>query len=119
MSMLSTSHLNYMRDVLEQLMPDTCNILSVTRTSDGQGGMIDTWGTASASVICRLDAMQGSEIPVGGAIQPFRAYILTLPWDTTIAEANRIEVGTEVFNIKSVDKQKSWAATRRALLERE
>ena len=119
MSMLSTSHLNYMRDVLEQLMPDTCNILSVTRTSDGQGGMIDTWGTASASVICRLDPLPGKEIPVGGAVQPFKAYTLTLPYDTVIVEANRIELGTETFAVKSVDKQKSWAATRRALLERE
>jgi len=108
-----------MRDVLEQLMPDTCNILSVTRTSDGQGGWSEAWGTAYAGVICRLDPLPGKEIPVGGAVQPYKAYILTLPYDTTITEANRVEISTNSFAVKSVDTRKSWAATRRALLERE
>ena len=119
MSMLSTEQLAYIRDTLEQLMPDTCNILSVSYSSNGQGGLLETWGTATAN--CRLDAipLKGGETAAGGAIQPFKSYILTLPYDTTITEANRIEIGVYTFAVKSVDPAKSWAATRRAMLERE
>lgn len=121
MSMLSTDQLNYMRDMLEELMPDTGNILSASYSSNGQGGMLETWGTATAGQKCRLDAipLKGGEAAAGGAIQPFKSYILTLPYDATITEANRFEFGVYTFAVKSVDLAKSWAATRRAMLERE
>lgn len=117
----STSELERIRSDLENsLLPDTCNILTVTRTSDGQGGFTEAWGTATAStnVACRLDGINATEVVAGAGLQAFHTYVLTLPHDTTITTADRVEVGDDTFNITSVDQTKSWSACVRAWLER-
>src|SRR5512138_3781816 len=87
-------------DLEAATLPDTCNILSVTQTRDAEGGITDTWGTATANLACRLDSLAsrglvsaGAEQVVGASLKPYNAWTLTLPHDTTITEANRVEVG--------------------------
>ena len=47
--MLSNAELTDMRDTIQDyLLPDTCNILSIARSSDGSGGFTEAWGTATA-----------------------------------------------------------------------
>jgi len=116
--MFSNAELTSMRATLAELMPDSCAILSVTNTPDGQGGQTQTWGTVTASVQCRLDPFRGKEVMVGDARQPFNGYVLTLPHDTTITAANRVILGTSTYNVTSVDLNKSWAITRRAYVEK-
>lgn len=118
MTALSNSDLTYMREAIENLLPGTCNILEITQTSDGQGGFTESWGTATATVSCRLDALRGEEILQGGAVQPQHRYVLTLAQDETIAATNRVEIGSDTFSVISVDDDKSWAASRRVYLER-
>ena len=115
---LSATELANMRAVVEQLLPDTCNILTVTRTADGAGGWTDSWGTVTASVDCRLDPISGKEQLAGGAIEPFHRFVLTVPYDTTILPAYRIEHSTFIYNIISVDYDKSWPVSKRAIVER-
>jgi len=116
--MLLTDQLTLMRSQAEDMMPDTCDILSVTNTSDSQGGIVQTWGTASASVKCRLDAQGGGDALSAGRITDFRGYILTVPYATTVTEANRVLHGGVTYAVTSVDLDKSWPVTRRAKLER-
>lgn len=116
--MLSNAELVSMRADIADLLPDTCSILSLTTTPDGQGGVTETWGTATASVSCRLDAYRGKEALAGGAIQPFNTYVLTVPYDTTITTANKIEHSSTTYNVTSVDADKSWPITMRVYLER-
>ena len=117
--MLTDAELDGIRAAIEELLPDTCNILSVTHASDGQGGMNDTWGTATASAACRLDqAKPGGETVFGAMIQPFHGYVLTLAHDTTITTSNRVACNGQTFNVVSVDLAKSWDGSRRAYLER-
>ena len=118
MSILSNGALNLARDILETALPDTCNILSVSLASDGQGGQVETWGTATASVACRLDPERGRELQAGGAVQSFNTYVLTMPYDTTVTSANRIEHGSYTYSIHSVDYDKSWPIDIRCQLER-
>jgi head-tail adaptor len=103
-------------DILDNMLPDTCNILSVTRTADGEGGWTEAWGTASTSVNCRLDGLNSRESIAGAAVQPFHTYVLTVPWDTTITTDYRVEHGTVTYEIKSV-KAGSWMVCTRVLLE--
>ena len=117
MSRLSTRELEYIQDSIEDLLPDSCYILSPTSTADGAGGFTDAWGTAGTAD-CRLDPVRGGERTVGASIQPVFSYILTLPHDTTIAENYRVEVGTSTFAVTSVDTSKSWAGSKRVTLER-
>jgi head-tail adaptor len=115
--MLTDVDLNDMRAAIAELLPATCHILSVTRTSDGQGGFTDTWGTATANVSCRLDYKRGDERVFGATNQPYNGFVLSLPYDKTITAANRVKIGTTQYNVTMVDNGKSWAAVRRAALE--
>lgn len=117
---LTSAELTAMRTAVEDLLPDTCNILESTLTADGQGGNTEAWGTLSGgtAVDCRLDSKTAAEGVAGGELQPYHAYILTLPNGTTITTDNRVEVGSNTFNVTSVDKEKSWSACVRAWLSR-
>lgn len=116
--MLTDPELEAIRAAIESLLPDTCDILSVTRASDGQGGWTDTWGTATASAPCRLDvARPGGEQVFGASVQPFTGYILTMAHDETITPSNRVSCNGQIFSVVSVDLAKSWDGSRRAYLE--
>lgn len=118
MSNLSANDLEYIRAALEETLPQECNILSPTYVSDGAGGQTPTWGTAYASVKCRLDSSsRGSEADIRGALLPYHTYILTLPWDTTIGETNRVEIGARTYTVSGVDLGKGWPGVIRVGLE--
>ena len=122
MTGLTAAELSTMRTSINELLPDTCNILTPTNVNDGQGGITTTWGTANASVTCRLDKRsgqeQGQEQVQGAGVKPYTEWILTLPYDTTIANTQRVEVGSSTFNVISVDGDKSWEASMRVILEK-
>ena len=115
---LTVKELAQMREDIEDLMPAVCDILSVAYTSDGEGGMAETWGTALANVACRLDYRSGSEKVTGGAIQSYSKAVLSLPYTTTISTKNRIQIGAYIWSVKSVNEGQSWDVVRRAELER-
>ena len=114
---VSDWEIEQIRAALNDLMPDTCTLLTETRVSDGAGGWSSTWGTAAASVACRFDPLNGSEQLAGGAVQPFQGYRLTLPADTTITTAYRVQKGGVTYNVISVDTGKSWAGSVRAVVQ--
>lgn len=116
---LTTSELAGMRDTIELLLPDTCNILSKSSTPDGEGGMVDTWGTIGTAIACRLDVKMGREQVTGGAIQPYIKTMLSLPYDTTITEAHRVEHGGLTYAVVAPpNNDQSWKAVTRVELER-
>lgn len=116
--MLTSAELAQARADVANMLPGTGYILSATEASDGQGGFTATWGTVSA-VSYRLDPLSGNRLLAGGAIQPFHAYQLTLPYNATITTANRFKDGSgQVYAVRSVDAGKSWAVSLRAVLER-
>ena len=119
MTALSSTELAAIRTDIAQLLPDTGHVLSVTNTSDGMGGFTETWGTATASVAYRLDPLRGREQLAGGAVDAFHTFQLTLAHSVTITTANRFKAadGTQ-FAVVSVDPEKSWKASTRAVVER-
>ena len=115
---LTARELAQMREDIEDLMPDVCSILSVAYTSDGEGGMAETWGTALADVSCRIDYRSGSEKMAGGAIQSYSKAVISLPYTTAITASHRVQVDSYVWAVKSVNEGQSWDVVRRAELER-
>ena len=116
--MLSNDELTDMRSTIQDyLLPDTCNILSLTSTSDGAGGFTDTWGTATASLACRLDRQGGRYTDMDGGVQTYKKLVLSLPYNATITEANRVEHGTNTYQVVSVNEG-SWLAVKRAEVEK-
>jgi hypothetical protein len=114
---LTNGELANMREVIASLMPDTCGIVSYTYASDGAGGMVET-ASGTATAICRLDKQKGTEKLTSGAITPFTGWVLSLPYDTTITEQNRVTHGGYTYNVLSVNTDASWLAVKRAMLER-
>lgn len=125
MAGITNAELAQMRDDIESLLPDTGNILSKSLSSDGEGGWVETWGTATANVSCRLDSFtsktssrfQGDEILMGGAVQSYGRWTLTLPHGTSIGVENRFEGNGRTFNVIATDNGKSWSPNVRAILE--
>jgi hypothetical protein len=121
---LTAAELASIRADVADLMPDTCIIITVTNTPDNMGGYtVGTAAAAGGTVSCRLDAkiintLRASEAMGGGGIQPFHQFILTVPYDTTISTNNQVQKGTEVYNVISVDADKSWKGAVRVVLER-
>lgn len=118
--MLSNDAMGYMRSHIENnLLPDTCTILSLTQTPDGQGQFTETWGTVSTGVKCRLDrvAGYGSKRFEGASLQTYASLVLSLPYGTNITEQNHVLFGGNQYSVEAVDNEKSWAAVIRAELK--
>lgn len=115
---IDTAMFAAMRDAISTLLPDTANICSITNTPDGEGGVTQTRGTTGTAIACRLDVIQGREQLSGGAIQPYTSYMLSLPYDATVAPANIIEHSSVDYAVKSVNRGQSWKAVVRVELER-
>jgi hypothetical protein len=118
MSAIDTAMLSAMRSAIADLLPDSCAILSATDTPDGAGGVTQTWGTAS-TVTCRLDVKNNRQLEIGGGVRSFIETMLSVPYDTTVTEANRVLHGGVTYAVVApVNSDASWLAVKRVKLER-
>ena len=117
MSAIDTNMLAAMRSAIAELLPDTCNILTLTNTPDGMGGVTQSWGTAYSGISCRLDDKTASMPVVGGAVQNFAGMMLSVPYNTTINEVDRVEIGGATYAVSNVNTGQSWMAVKRVMLE--
>lgn len=118
---LTTDEIALMRVDLEAVaLPDTCNILSLARTSDGQGGWTEAWGTAvgGTAVACRMDTAGGRKTTVAEALNAYSSWVLTLPHDAGLTTLHRVEHGGYTYSVQSVSDDPSWPICQRAALER-
>lgn len=120
--MIDTAMLAAMREAISDLLPDTCDILTVTRTADGYGGMTESIGTASAGVSCRLDAQlyagMTDEMVKAERLLPYNRYMLSLPYDTTITTDNRVLHNSITYAVTGVNVSQSWNAVKRVSVEK-
>lgn len=119
---LSAAELAQIRADIASLLPDTCNILGITRTSDGAGGWTETAGTVTGgtAVPCRIDFAKGygKEQISSAALMPYQSGVVSLAWDKTITVANQIQFGTTVYNVTGVNTDQSWKGVTRCSVER-
>jgi hypothetical protein len=119
---LSDTALSTFRNYVNaNLLPDTCNILEEQRTSDGMGGWSTAWGTAGTAVLCRVDPYTadldrdgGRSLREGGATY----FILTLPHDQSVAQANQIEYDGTRYEIMRLFGEHSRRAVKRLVISR-
>lgn len=104
--MLSDNDLSFMRESINELLPDTCYILLKTEMVDASGGYTATWGTAS-SVDCRTDFTNGTMQTAGGGLQPFSQLTISVPHDTVVTTDNRVKWNNGIYSISSVNTN-SW-----------
>lgn len=112
--MLSDLELVGMRATLTSALPDTCAVERLTSESDGGGGSTLTWGTHLADIVCRLAPVAGGEEGTpGGRIADESTHIVTLPAQTDIAEADRLVIDDQVYEVTLVRTRGRWEITRR------
>jgi hypothetical protein len=118
---LSAAELNAMREAIDDLMPDTADVLQVTQVSDGAGGLTDTWGTASGGVAvpCRLDfPSPGKESQSNASYVPFKVGVVSMPYGQLVTTANRLLISGETYDVKGVNNNQSWIGVKRLAVER-
>ena len=114
---LTDKELQYMRESIGQLLPDTATIVTITQSPDGQGGQTDTRSTSSAYAF-RLDMESGSEMTSGGALLPFTKYKGSLPYDTVVTNGSELVHNSVTYTVTSVNANQSWIAVKRVDLEK-
>lgn len=120
-NLLTDVELASMRDSIEAVaLPDTCNLLTMTRTADGEGGGTEAWGTATTNVACRLDpsGYQSGKATVADSVQSYDSWTLSVPYDTTLTSAMHVEHGSDTYSVVSVNSDASWLLVKRAFLQR-
>ena len=117
MSALDTSMLAAMRSAILELLPDTCYLITLAYSPDGEGGVTQARGT-SAAIACRLDVKQGREQKTGGAIEPYISYKMSLPYDTVVSQSQLISHNGIDYSVIGSNPDQSWSAVVRLDLEK-
>lgn len=122
---LTAAELASIRSDVNQLMPDTCTIEQVTETQDAIGSPARSFSNRATGVACRLDAFSSITSVGKDFISSMKnyliqegQYILTLPYDTTVIESDRIVINGSTYEIAHIDEDKSWIVSKRLVLEK-
>ena len=113
--MLPAGELARLRDDMLYTMLDTCAILSVTRVNDGFGGVVESWGTTSTDVPCRMDQKTGMERTAAGGVQWFSQDVMSIPTSYTVTTAMRVQFNSTNYNILSINEGSGLAVMRLVL----
>lgn len=107
------------RAVIERtLMPDTCEIQSVTLTPDGYGDNTEVWAT-DETVACQVSDLSAREAQIADKLSEVVDYQITLPATTDVTAQNRIRhtrnAVVTVFSIVGVRDRPSIELARTVL----
>lgn len=119
--MLTNRELAQLRADILITLPDTCTIQRNTPTVDSYGYTTEVWASVATGVQCRVDpaSKQGMGSGVVAEREAARTYFqLTVPYDTTIADADRVVYGGTTFEIIQLHEVHSLRAVRRAVIAR-
>lgn len=108
------------RSVIEHLlMPDSCEIQSVTLTSDGAGDNTEAW-TTDTTVACQVSDLSAREAVLADKLSEVVDYQITLPATTAVTAINRIRhtrnAVVTLFNIVGVRDRPSIELARTVLV---
>ena len=117
---ISANDLVFARREALRGMPDLCDIYTVSRSADAQGGYSETYALTGANtgIRCRLGELSGKEAQVASRMDVVADYVLTLPYDQTVTEDMRIKHDSQDYSIAFVNAQRSHDTARRCLVRR-
>ncbi len=99
--MLTPAELDQLRADALLTLPDTCAILRPAATTDADGNSVPTWGTAVASVACRLDPFHWRDWRgLVAEREVNRTYdVLTLPHDADLRDGDRVVIDGQPLEV--------------------
>ena len=90
------------RGLVTEALSESGNTITAAAVDDGGGGASFS-ETASASVICRLDSLGGSEGERADRLSDRSTHLLTLPAGTDVAAADTFQIsGRGTFEVTAV-----------------
>ena len=116
--LLQSMDLTYMRSEAKTAMPDTVNIQRRTNTSDKQGGYTEAWADAYQNIPARLTIKSGSETLSDGRVNSQTEATLTVPYDQTIEQSNRVVHSSGTYEVQFVNAGKTWAVVTQCQIRR-
>lgn len=118
---LSEEEVAEMRAIAAEFFDSTAVIFTRTLSTDTYGAQSETFAEGD-TVACRLDLQQPKptqkDSVEGGATVSQEVFHLALPFDTEIAEADRVVVNATTYAVVSSLDDRSWAAVKRLLVRR-
>lgn len=106
--MISASELTKMQATLTASMPGTVTISRVTLTSDGMGGMSESWSTVGTAVARVSPTGAGLDDIVGGEVLNQTPWVVTVPVATSVTERDRIIYAGQTFEVIRTNNPRSW-----------
>jgi hypothetical protein len=118
MVMLTSLELAQLRRDVDDLLPDTCNILRPASTVDDAGNVIETMSTAVAGTPCRLDPFQKSSGELSVVNQEIgRSYWwMTVKHNTDIRIGDRVVFDSDNYEVVQLFDDHSLRVVRRVML---
>ena len=116
--LLQTTELSYMRVEAKKAMPDTVNIQRKTTTSDQQGGYTESWDDAYQNIPARVTITGGGEVALQGRQEPRPDALLTVAFDQSIEQTDRVVHSSGTYEIKFVNTNRSWALVTQCQMRR-
>ena len=117
-TLLQNMDLTYVRSEVKTSFPDTVSIQRVTRVSDKQGGFTLEWANAYQNVAARVIVNGGDESTDAAQQDQQIDATLTLAYDQSIEQTDRIVHSSGTYEIKFVDAGKTWAVSTRCQMRR-
>lgn len=115
---LTDAELAAMRGAMLPMFQDECVISRLSSVADGQGGYTQTFA-AIGTADCRIVAKTGTERLLAAQNNPIGNYTLSVPYDTTIAVADRVTVNSDNYRVVFVDDVNELRAMTRCDLNLE
>ena len=116
--LLQTADLEYMRSQVRVAMPDTVTIQRKALSSDQQGGYTESYDDAYQNIPARL-AIKSVAESIAAGVQDVRLdATLTVAYDQSIEQSDRVVHSSGSYEIQSVDTGKSWSVSTRCQMRR-
>jgi len=116
---LTAAQLADMRAMASEALPDTCSILTPTRTPDGMGSESSSWAVSASAVPCRMaPSGLGSNVELERAarVTAVERWTLTLAWDQELTKLDRISYDGKTFEVEDIAADMSYQIHKRAQL---
>ena len=105
---LTASDLACMRSAIADTLPGTAVISRSTQSSDGMGGVIDTYANVG-TVACRVSPQgAGLEDIVGGEFVAATGWVITVPQGTSVTERDRVLHSGNTYEIIRTSSPRSY-----------
>lgn len=117
-SLLQEFDLAYLREQVKVAMPDEISIQRLTLTSDKQGGYTQEFGSVYQHIKARLTAKPGAESIAANAQDARIDFTLTVAYDQSIEQTDRITHRGNHYEVLSIDVGDSWAIAKQCQLRK-